>query len=115
MRLCSVPFFKDSEISFLWAIAESEKEIAGPNERAGFIDAPVIGPPARISITIIIPIAKPCQPAVAFLFTVVLKITRTKKKVKMISTIKTVKSDIPAPGRVEPKLFDIILLGRISA
>ena len=51
----------------------------------------------------------------AFLFTAVLKITSTKKKVKIISTIRTVASDTPAPGKLEPRLLAVILLGRINA
>ena len=57
--------------------------IAGPNERAGFIEAPVKGPPARISTVTTRPIPKPATAEkVPLSSTAVPKIAVTRKNVK---------------------------------
>ena len=58
---------------------------AGPKVLAGFTDAPVNGTATRWIKNTIPPMVNPCHPGDAFLCTAVMKITKTKKNVKIAS------------------------------
>lgn len=77
--------------------------IEGASERAGFIDAPQIGPANIASKPMIEPMAIPAVIPFSFAPVETFIITNIKKNVRMISRIKDCKS-VPA-GKVVPRFM----------
>jgi hypothetical protein len=71
----------------------------GPNVLAGFIDAPVRGPPTRMSNKTTTPIAIPANPGGALLSTASPKMVNTSRKVSIAST----RTPVPKPTFVPKK------------
>ena len=61
---------------------------AGPKERAGFIEAPVIGPANNASNAIVAPTTTPAMRSFSFVLVEIFKITNINKKESRISRTK---------------------------